>query len=60
MIDLKNVKKLDDKDQALFLLFFVPNLFDNFVNFMLYSRYTIFLKYVKSSLNFGELHNKNG
>lgn len=42
---------MDDKDQALILLCLLLDLFDNFVNSMLYGRDTISLADVKSDLN---------
>jgi hypothetical protein len=44
ILDLKNIDvKVDDEDQALILLCSLPDLFNNFVNSMLYSRDTISL-----------------
>jgi hypothetical protein len=52
ILDLKNIDtKVDDEDQALILLCSLRDLFDNFVNSMLYSRDTISLTNVKSALN---------
>jgi len=52
LMDLKNIDvQVDDEDQALILLCSLPDLFDNFVNSMLYGRDTISLAHVKSALN---------
>jgi hypothetical protein len=55
-LDLKTIDiKVDDEDQALILLCSLPDIFDNFVNLMLYGRDTISLADVKSALNSMEL-----
>jgi predicted nucleic acid-binding protein len=52
LMDLKNIDiQVDNNDQALILLCSLPDLFDNFVNSMLYGRYTIYLADIKSVLN---------
>jgi len=59
ILDLKNIDiKVDDEDQALILLYSLQDVFDNFVNSMLYGRETIFLADVKSALNSMELTTK--
>jgi hypothetical protein len=59
ILDLKNIDvKVDDEDQALILLCSLPDLFDNFVNSMLYGRDTISLADVKSALNSMELRTR--
>jgi hypothetical protein len=59
ILDMKNVDIIvDDEDQALILLCSLPDVFDNFVNSMLYSRNTISLADVKSALNSTELRTK--
>jgi hypothetical protein len=50
--------KVDDEDQALILLCSLPNVFNNFVNSILYGRDTISLADVKSALNFMELRTR--
>jgi hypothetical protein len=56
---LKNIDiKVDDEDQALILLCSLPNVFDNFINSMLYGRDTISLADVKSALNSMELRTR--
>jgi hypothetical protein len=58
-LNLKNIDiKVDDEDQALILLCSLSDLFDNFVNSMLYGRYTISLVDVKSALNSIELRTR--
>lgn len=58
-MDLKNIDiQIDDEDQALILLYSLPEFFDNFVNSMLYGRDTILLVDVKSSLNSMELRTR--
>jgi hypothetical protein len=55
-MDLKNIDvQVDDENQALILLCSLPDVFDNFVNSMLYGRDTISLADVKSALNSMEL-----
>jgi len=59
ILDLKNIDiKVDDEDQALILLYSLQDVFDNFVNSMLYGRETIFLADVKSALNSMELRTR--
>jgi hypothetical protein len=59
LMDLKNIDvQVDDEDQALILLCSLPDLFDNFVNSMLYGRDTISLADVKSALNSMELRTR--
>ena len=59
ILDLKNIDiKVDDDDQALILLCSLPDLFDNFVNSMMYSRDTISLVDVKFALNSMELRTR--
>jgi hypothetical protein len=59
IFDLKNIDiKVDDEDQALILSCSLPNVFDNFVNSMLYSRDTISLANAKSTLNSIELRTR--
>jgi hypothetical protein len=59
LMDLKNIGiKIDDEDQALILLWSLPEFFDNFINSMLYSRNTISLIDVKSALNSIELRTR--
>jgi hypothetical protein len=49
ILDLKNIDiKVDDEDEALILLGSLSDVFDNFVNSMLYGRDTISLADVKS------------
>lgn len=49
IMNLRNIEnELDEEDQVLVLLCSLPVLFDNFVNSMLFGRYTIFLVVVKS------------
>jgi hypothetical protein len=50
--------KIDGEDQALILLCLLPDLFDNFVNSILYGRDTISLADVKSALNSMELRTR--
>jgi hypothetical protein len=58
-LDLKTIDiKVDDEDQALILLCSLPDIFDNFVNLMLYGRDTISLADVKSALNSMELRTR--
>jgi hypothetical protein len=59
LMDLKNIDvQVDDEDQALILLWSLLDLFDNFVNSMLYGRDTISLADVKSTLNSMELRTR--
>jgi hypothetical protein len=59
LMDFKNINvQVDDGDQALILLCLLPDLFDNFVNSMLYGRDTISLADVKSALNSMELRTR--
>jgi hypothetical protein len=59
ILDLKNIDiKVKDEDQALILLCSLPEVFDNFINSMLYCRDTISLADVKSAFNFMELRTK--
>jgi hypothetical protein len=59
LMDLKNIDvQVDDKNQALILLCLLLDLFDNFVNSMLYGRDTISLADVKSDLNSMELRTR--
>jgi hypothetical protein len=59
LMDLKNIDvQVDDEDQGLILLYSLPDLFDNFVNSMLYGRHTISLADVKSALNSMELRTR--
>jgi hypothetical protein len=52
LMDLKNIDvQVDDEDQALILLCSLPDLFDNFVNSMMYDRDIISLADGKSTLN---------
>jgi hypothetical protein len=54
ILDLKNIDiEIDDEDQALILLCSLPDMFDNFINLMLYGQDTISLTNVKSALNCG-------
>jgi hypothetical protein len=56
ILEMKNIDiKVDDEDQTLILLCSIPNIFDIFVNSMLYGRDTIYLVDVKSALNSLEL-----
>lgn len=58
-MDLKNIDvQVDDEDQALILLCSLSDVFDNFVNSMLYGRDTISLADVKSALNSMELRTR--
>jgi hypothetical protein len=59
ILDPKNIDiKVDDEDQALILLCSLPDVFDNFVNSMLYGRDIISLANVKYALNSMELRTK--
>jgi hypothetical protein len=59
ILDIKNIDiKVNDEDQALILLCSLPDTFDNFVNSMLYSRDTISLADVKSTMNSMELRTR--
>jgi hypothetical protein len=59
LMDLKNIDvQVDDEEQALDLLCSLPDLFDHFVNSMLYGRDTISLTDVKSALNSMELRTR--
>jgi hypothetical protein len=59
LMDLKKIEvQVDDKNQALILLCLLLDLFDNFVNSMLYGRDTISLADVKSDLNSMELRTR--
>ena len=50
ILDLKNIDiKVDDNDQALILLCSLPEIFDNFINLMLYGKDTFSLVDVKSA-----------
>ena len=56
ILDLKNIDiEVDDEDQALILLCSLLDMFDNFINSMLYGQDTISLTNVKSALNCIEL-----
>jgi hypothetical protein len=59
ILDLKNIDiKVDDEDQTLILLCSLPDVFDNFINSMLYGRDTISLVDIKSTLNFMKLRTR--
>jgi hypothetical protein len=59
ILDLKNIDiKVDDEDQTLILLCSLPDVFDNFINSMLYGRDTISLVDIKSTLNFIKLRTR--
>jgi hypothetical protein len=59
ILDIKNIDiKVDDEDQALILVCSLSDIFDNFVNSMLYGRDTIFLTDVKSVLNSLEIRTR--
>jgi len=59
LMDLKNIDvQVDDEDQALILLYSIPDLFNNFVNSTLYDRDTISLADIKSTLNSMELRTR--
>jgi hypothetical protein len=59
ILDLKNIDiKVDDENQDFILLCSLLDVFDNFVNSMLYGRDTISLADVKSALNSMELRTR--
>ena len=59
IIDLKSINiKIDDEDQAIILLSFLPKRFEHFANIMLYKKATLSMGEVKAALNSKKIKGK--